>query len=737
MSIKLADFQLRAMSELHNAMEDDSVFNIVLKSPTGSGKTILLTHFMNEYIMSHSKVVFMWLTPGKAELEKQSKLKMDKYIHNSKTKLLSDVMTSGFEDGDCCFINWEKLTKKGNTAISGSERDNFYDKIDKALSDGLEFKIIIDESHNNFTEKSDTLVQMFKTNKIIRTSATPKVDKKAKLITITEREVISAGLIKKLLVINDNFPNLVQTDNETTYLLDKALEKQIELRQRYKELGLNINPLMIVQLPNNSDNLRFEVEKYFEDKGINYENDLALWISGLRENTHLPNAKANIEDINANQIALIMKQAVATGWDCPRASILVKLRENMNEDFEIQTIGRIRRMPEAKHYNDDLLDSCYLYTLDEKFTAGVKESMGDKALNRTKLFLKNEYKDIKLIKEQRTMIVDTKDSRKTLNAIASYLKSKFELNGNKEKNIQNLTANQFVFNDKILGTAVRDSGTTEELSANVNLDKIKYELNYDITKLGREYQNCVTKLGKEIKFDYITTNTILVNLFGDKIDYYKKILSLTTRQLYSFVVNNFDLLKHCFRESMSAPVEQLDLELRTISTKLFVIPRVENFTYDSNKKLQIVYSKNVYDGYLSSAEVRSQPEKRFESFCEKCNAVDWFYKNGDKGEEFLSIVYLDNSNNQKLFYPDYILSVNGEIWIVETKGDFDRTGGSSDIDSFTPKKFEQLKRYLREHNLKGGVVRFDEDSNVLCICLDNYNEDIHSDSWLILSDIFK
>ena len=40
----------------------------------------------------------------------------------------------------------------------------------------------------------------------------------------------------------------------------------------------------------------------------------------------------------------------------------------MDETFEIQTIGRIRRMPEAKHYENDLLDSCYLYTLDEKRT---------------------------------------------------------------------------------------------------------------------------------------------------------------------------------------------------------------------------------------------------------------------------------------------------------------------------------------------------------------------------------
>lgn len=107
----------------------------------------------------------------------------------------------------------------------------------------------------------------------------------------------------------------------------------------------------------------------------------------------------NLERIEApdgKQEAVIIKQAVATGWDCPRAHILVKLRDNMDETFEIQTIGRIRRMPEARHYGSDLLDSCYLYTFDEKFTAGVKMSLGKGALDACTLFLKNEFKEITL-----------------------------------------------------------------------------------------------------------------------------------------------------------------------------------------------------------------------------------------------------------------------------------------------------------------------------------------------------
>ena len=52
---------------------------------------------------------------------------------------------------------------------------------------------------------------------------------------------------------------------------------------------------------------------------------------------------------------MIFKQAIALGWDCPRASILVLFRDWRSIVFSIQTVGRIMRMPEVKHYtNDDL-----------------------------------------------------------------------------------------------------------------------------------------------------------------------------------------------------------------------------------------------------------------------------------------------------------------------------------------------------------------------------------------------
>lgn len=726
--MELKEFQLNAVKKLFEAMETPAR-DIILKSPTGSGKTIILTYFMHQYIQSFPKTVFVWLTPGKGNLEEQSKAKMDKYIHASQTKLLSDVMTAGFEENDSCFINWEKLTKKGNNSLKDSERTNFLEHIGHALNDGIRFVIIVDESHQNNTIKADEIIQYFHTDKIIRCSATPKGIAKAEIIEIPEEDVIAAGLIKKMLVINQDFPQTIETDDQTAFLLEKALLKQRELRAAFLQNDTDINPLIVIQIPNKSETLQDGVERYLETQGLTYENgQLAVWLSDQHENLE------GIDKPNAVSSAVIIKQAVATGWDCPRAHILVKLRDNMDETFEIQTIGRIRRMPEAKHYQSDLLDSCYLYTLDEKFTAGVKLALDKGALNACTLFLKNEHKDVMLISEQRTMITSTRNPQKALQAVVSYAQKELGVGTDKTENRTRLQTAGYELSENIVKhTLSGETATLDFAAADMNTIAVTEKLNTH--KHGRDYHHEIGKIGMEIGMEYSYMNTIIRKLFDKNFKYSRKILALEPREVYAFVLNNADRLRHLVREAMAYELAQLQLEIKQKSYYEFRIPQSCLFTYNGDAKTQLIMKKNVYQNYLSSAAPRSVPEVKFEKFCERSDSVEWWYKNGDKGNEYFSIVYVDNSNRQKLFYPDYIISVNGELWIIETKGGFDRSGNSQDIDLYTPKKFGVLKAYLDEHGLKGGIVRNDATTDELCICMYHYSDDIGSNDWQVLESV--
>ena len=728
----LATFQLDVIAKLKEAMDVEKR-DIILKSPTGSGKTIMLTHFMDEYCKSVPNIVFIWLTPGKGDLEEQSKAKMDKYIHNAQTKLLADVMTSGFSENDCCFINWEKLTKKGNNALKEGERKNFLEHIEAAQNNGLQFKVIVDESHQNDSVKANEILEYFKTDKIIRASATPKDNTDAIKIEVDETEVISSGLIKNLLVINENFAQIELVEDQVAFLMERALIKQRELAAAFLQRKTNVNPLIIVQLPNNNDVLLDQVERWFESKQITYENGaLAIWLSNKKENLE------DIEGKDAKPIAVIIKQAVATGWDCPRAYILVKLRDNMNETFEIQTIGRIRRMPEATHYNSDLLDRCYLYTLDEKFTEGVQISLGKGALNAAKLYLKKDYKNFTLQGEHKSdLTTAARDSQQALRSIAAYFAKEYKTNKNHNSNQTRLEAEGYVFSTDI----VRYTGSGGVVKLNKgefnSLNKIQLIGPLNTHLHGRIFHHEIANIGLKIGLTYDQMNVIVRRLFGEKDKYQNRILGLEIRHLYAFVINNTDQLRHDILKAMAVNLQQTAIPTMNQVTQFdFKIPQEITFTYDGRAKDQSVMTKNVYDGYLLSAEPRSDSERAFEKYCENCQSVKWLYKNGDKGSEYFSMVYTDNFGKLKSFYPDYIVGLqNGETWIIETKGGFTRTGKSEDIDKFTQKKFEVLKTYLEKHNLKGGFVRKDKQCQELCICNENYSENIQGGDWELLKNV--
>ena len=507
MDITLANFQIKAISDLMGAMLKPNK-EIVLKSCTGSGKTIIMTHFMDEYCKSNAGIVFIWLTPGKGNLEEQSKEKVDRYIHGSNTKLLYDVMTSGFEANDACFINWEKLTKKGNTALKDSERTTFLEHIRNAIDNGLSFKIIVDESHQNDTIKADDIIKLFQADKIIRCSATPKGYKDAIVIDIPEEDVIAEGLIKKLLVINENFEQDISVDDQISYLIDKAVAKQQEIHSEFLRRKVAVNPLIIVQIPNKSDALLDRVEEYFETKGITYENNqLAVWLSDKKQNLE------DISESNAEPIAVIIKQAVATGWDCPRAHILVKLRDNMSETFEIQTIGRIRRMPEAKHYNCDLLDCCYLYTLDEKFTESVKLSLGKEAMDAYKVFLKPEHRSFALVSEYKTDVPFPRDAKLALKVIAKFFEKKYHTTSDLDKNRTLLEAYGYVFSEDIVDYTKSGAIAVLKKENITDLNDVSIHAALNTHKHGKEYHHCIGEIGFKVSLDYNSTNTIVRKLF--------------------------------------------------------------------------------------------------------------------------------------------------------------------------------------------------------------------------------
>ena len=210
---------------------------------------------------------------------------------------------------------------------------------------------------------------------VLRISATP-VSKGDHTEIIKDDEVISAGLIATGISINEGVSAAIQENNnldDDLMLLELADKKRKEIQKQYDDLNLKIRPLVLIQFPNGSDEWIKRVKDTLDDMGYSENSGLvASWFSGDH-----PDNPEEIKKLNGQYSFLLFKQAIATGWDCPRAKILVKLREGGTERFNIQTVGRIRRMPLREHYDIDLIDNCYLYTLDSKFQEGLTSGLSD------------------------------------------------------------------------------------------------------------------------------------------------------------------------------------------------------------------------------------------------------------------------------------------------------------------------------------------------------------------------
>ena len=405
----------------------------------------------------------------------------------------------------------------------------------------------------------------------------------------------------------------------------------------------------------------------------------------------------------------------------------------MDERFEIQTIGRIRRMPEARHYGVDALDGCYLYTFDERFTAGVIGSASDKDIGVKKIFIKREHKSFALVKEQRTSVAETRNAAQALAAISGWYHRHYKLGNGFLENQTRLEASGYVFGEQIRsGTFSGDATTTADMkSAQRTMNIVKVGETVNTHKHGRDFHHSIGAIGAANALPYDDTRTILYRVFGTKPTDVAKCLRLGPPAMYAFVINNEKRLRDDFIEAMSEEFK-LTTSGNKIVEKEFRFPHEWLCAYYAAARNQNASAKSVYADYPLSAmtsKTRSSGEVKFEKWCEQSADVEWVYRNGDKGDEFFSIVYEDNSGHQRLFFPDYVLRFGGETWIIEVKGGWTSGGQSQNIDPYAAKKAAALNSYCKKHGLRGGFVCYDESEDILLMAEEGYSEDVTSSCW--------
>ena len=117
MNIILKNFQKKAideLSEIFKNSQDEKNFKVIFKSPTSSGKTLMVTEFLkNIFLDSNSNVSVIWAAPRQLHIQSKDKIKptlLEKNI--GKVLEVHQLKNPRLKKNEILFLNWESINKK-------------------------------------------------------------------------------------------------------------------------------------------------------------------------------------------------------------------------------------------------------------------------------------------------------------------------------------------------------------------------------------------------------------------------------------------------------------------------------------------------------------------------------------------------------------------------------------------------------------------------------------------------
>lgn len=439
MRYTLKDYQSEAVHDVLRNLErardayhlHEGLSQFSLAATTGAGKTVMAAAVLealffgsDEYdVEADPGAVVLWFSDDPS-LNEQSRARIQAASSelDSRLRVVESTFSEPFRPGNVYFLNTQKLSRTsrlvrgapepGQDAVPGLEprpdevQSNIYDIISSTIrNEDLSLYLILDEAHRGMGTRNgerQTIVQrlinghgavppipiVFGISATVErfevTMASAMGRAALPSVTVDSALVQASGLLKDDITLS-----IPDEDGEfDTVLLAKAV-KQVKASSdawaRYaaqQGVAEAVKPLLVVQVGDkpSQETLVRTVDTIYE-AWPELDNDAIANVFGEHKDLAIGQIRVpyiepqRVEDATHIRI-LLAKSAISTGWDCPRAEVLVSFRPARDRTHITQLLGRMMRTPLARRIpGNELLNAvhCYLPLFDRETATNVAE----------------------------------------------------------------------------------------------------------------------------------------------------------------------------------------------------------------------------------------------------------------------------------------------------------------------------------------------------------------------------
>ncbi|MDP2025741.1 DEAD/DEAH box helicase [Sulfuriferula sp.] len=389
-----------------------------LRVPTGGGKTWLAAKsaaLVNTHLLRCEHSVILWLVPSKPIREQTLRALRDRHhpyhialreagpitvldldearsvtratLDTSTTIIVATRQAFQVEDEECRKVyqssgalmhHFDNLASAQRGELlkdgQGAEQTTPY-----SLVNVLRLRrpfVVVDEAHNSRTELAFDMLARFRPSGVMELTATPDLERTPSnvLHSVSAAELKAEEMIK-LPVVLETEPNWQQCLADAIGRRD-ALHTLADEERRAGAAYLR--PLVLIQAePRRAGVETLDFERVRNELISNHRIPAEEIIVATGEERGLEKIEADyklgIADPACPVKFVITQKALAEGWDCPFAYILVSMASLHSATSVEQLLGRILRQPGASHRESRPLNQSYAFVVSRNFaeTAGA------------------------------------------------------------------------------------------------------------------------------------------------------------------------------------------------------------------------------------------------------------------------------------------------------------------------------------------------------------------------------